>query len=366
MTGITIELLALSYPPAGTGTSILDWQPFPSGDNLNEISNTYNKRCLKVYQERDFPKLIIQSYREVLRPNMHDLSDARDELSVDQFETIRIILIDLEKIAGQDKTLQWLRGQINAYAKAKKWQYYYIAQISQTHGASSISDKFKDIPCSLSEPEVLTQQEELELFLLKKICQPYHDSLREVLNIGLPHPEGLQLLGMPRLVPASGPLSDKTSAQYQASVERILNDVRDTANIHNLDSGEIAMLTRHAAAQEFALSRIAAEVSLETPTRVVLDSLRQPVIKMAVKPVIAEPKWHEVNMMKVFLNRSIRSLAPWQKKQVLDLGVKGKNYTTVHVDQPEMRYKVHQLRDVLDTANFSAFMPSTAKDVGDF
>jgi len=295
---------------------------------------------------------------------MHDLSDARDKLSVEQFETIRIILIDLEKIAGQDSMLQWLREQIIAYAMGKKWQYYYIAQISQTHGASSIFHRFQDIPCSFSEPEVLTQQEELELFLLNKICKPYYKCLSEVQKIGLPPSEGPQLLGMPRLVPASGPLSDKTSAKYQASVKRLLNDVRDTANIHNLDSDEIALLTRQAVAQEFALSRIAAEVSLETPTptRVVLDSLRQPVIKMAVRPVIAEPQWHEVGMMKVTLNCSIRSLAPRKKKQVLDLGVKGKNYTSVHVDQDEMRSRVDQLRDVLDTANFSAFMPPTGPE----
>lgn len=359
MNGITIELLALSYPPAATGKSILDWQPFPSEDNLNDIINAYNKRCLAVYQSRKFTKQVIQRYQEVLRPNTHDLSDAMDELFVDHFETIRIVLIDLEKIAGQVRTLLWLREQILAYAQGKKWQYYYIAQISQTPGASSVSHYFNDTPSDFSEPEVLTQQKELEIFLLKKICQPYNDSLKEILDIGPPLAGGLQPPGIPRLVPPSGPLSDKTRARYQASVERILNDVRDTANIRNLDSGEIAMLTRQAAAQEFALSRIAAEVSLETPTRVVLDPLRQPVIKMAVEPVIAEPKWQEVDLMKVTLNCSIRSLAPWQREVVLNLGVKGKNYTTVHVDHPEMRYKVRQLRDVLDAAHFSAFMPST-------
>ena len=62
------------------------------------------------------------------------------------------------------------------------------------------------------------------------------------------------------------------------------------------------------------------------------------------------------------LNRFIRSLAPWQREVVLDLGVKGKNYTTVHIDQPEMRYMVWQLCDVLDTAHFSAFVPSTGPE----
>jgi hypothetical protein len=359
MSGIIIELLALSYPPAGKGKSIFDWQPFPKGDPLHKIIDAHNQHCLAVYHMRKFNKQIIQRYREILQPNPHDLSDAMDELFMDQFEIIRIILIDLDKIVGQEGILQWLREQIMAYVLGKNWQFYYIAQISRTQGAPTVFHYFSDTPSNRSEPEVLTNQDELEKFLLEKICRPYTAGLGEILDIGLPPSGGPHLGAIPVSFIPSGQISGKTSKLYRSSIAKILNEVRDAANVRHLESDEIATLTRQAAAQEFALSRIAAKVHLETPTRVVLEELRRPIVNMPVEPIFAEPEWQEVGLVTVTLNQSIQGLDADQREAVVDLGIRGKNYTAVHVDQPELRYKVQQLRDVLDTDHFSAYIPST-------
>ncbi len=318
-----IRLLALAYTPA-TGMSILDWTPFEGGDTLDKIVTNHNVRCIEGYQRLGWLPEFIEDLVEGIDIMPHDLSTV-DKLRILDFASIRIIMVDLDAIWEQTK-IEQIKVRMS-----KHDQYYFLAQVSQSPSIMSRITDFQPLPVKPSTPEIVVDQTTFEEWL-SRFCEGYYTAITST-------------------PPPTGDLS--TIQAYTKALPEVAAKVRDAAIIRDLSGEEIVTLAHQAAMQEFTLARIAGQVRTRTTRLVVLDAIREPVVKMPIEATTLQ----RVDLMGVYLTRPISELTTEQHNILRALGIKRKTDAVVHLDQPTIWDKLSGLKDVVKITKFSAELP---------
>lgn len=321
-------LLALANAP-GNGKSILDWHPFTGGDNLNKIINDYNTRCIQSYQKLGWLPEFIEALGEGINIMPYDLSTVHD-LRTPDFANISIILIDLDANGKKTTEINQIRLRIS------KKNSTFLPQISRTPSMMSHISDFKGLPVFPSKPVIIVDQATFEKWL-NPFCKAYQ----------------LAITSMPPL-PRGAPVTIKA---YAEALPEVAGKVRDAAIIKDLSKKETVTLARRAAMQEFALSQVEAQVRTRTRPSVFLEAIREPVVNIPFEPYLQTSAMQRVDLVELHLARPIRKLTTEQRNIVVGLGIKGKTFAAVHLDQPTIWNMAKSLEGVVEATKFSTKLP---------
>jgi ribosomal protein L30/L7E len=328
-----IYLLALANTPEGS-TSIREWTPFPGGDKLYRIIEKHNERCAQGYRQlgllRDFQSLI-----ELIQVVPHDLSTIGD-MNPDYFAKLTILVIDLDAIEKATDVINTIKPRISKYHD----HVYHLVQVSQKPDAAPCTQDFEKLPVCPCRPEILRDRAQFDIFLTR-LCEV----LRTVIS------------SLPSSPSPTSLFARMANRKYAKALPKIASDIRDAAIVKGLSSEETATLTRQAAVQELALSRVAARTRTSTERMVVLDAIREPVSKIAVTVPSQEPALQEVGLVRLSLASPKEELTPWHRKILAGLGVRGKTFTAVHFDQPSTWDRIEPVKEHVKATKFSADLP---------
>ncbi len=169
------SLLVLANRPKNV-RSILDWCPFTDGRSLYNIIKDHNDKCIKAYLGMGWLPDFIQDIGEGVRVERYDFSEI-EQLDLDSFKDIDIILIDHDAIKGKsidvERKLVGLKTKMGTVKKP-----YILLQISKTPKVDSIASYFEPLAISRTEPEIFYNEKEFEDFLTL-FCRYYFTGARK-------------------------------------------------------------------------------------------------------------------------------------------------------------------------------------------
>jgi ribosomal protein L30/L7E len=328
-----IRLLPLAHKPADK-TSILDWRPFVSGDTLDEIVDNHNTKCIQSYEEFGWlPERI-----EMLVPGIdvvpHDLSTI-DQLRIADYANIRILLVDLDAIQDTTKFDQ-IKERICDYKET-----FFVGQVSRKGDKRSLTAYFCGQFGHPSDPEILQDQKTLEKWL-HNFCIYYHTAI----------------------IHASKAMAKLAgNEEYIEVLTGIAAKVRDASIIRGLSEKETVALARRAAIQECALAGIGerirnrAQIRRKTKFPIILDGIREPVIKMPTEPFSEAQDSEAAELVELHLDWPWKDLTNEQRNIFVDLGIRKKASVAVHFDKPALWKRVNKLKDAVKITKFSADLP---------
>lgn len=305
---------------------ILQWCPFKKGESLQDIVNNHNSKCKQFHESSGWVCDDIEEMMSVVQVVAHDLSRV-DKLREDDFETIYILLIDLDVIKGRDKEL----ARIRHYMSRRRHEYYLV-QVSKYPNVRSLAAFFDQMPIypyPLSFPQILHNQEEFEK-LLWYFCMPWP-----------PPPD------------TGGDGNGEGKQEYLQAISKVGDDVRHTTIMRNLSKEETFALAHRAIQQEFSLARIEGLIRPQIGHHVILDAIREPVFKMPVE----QPDLQQVELIHACPARSMRELTSEQRRIFHTLGVRGTTYTAVNFDMPSTWDLIDRLGSAVEVSKFSAALP---------
>ena len=331
------RLLALARAPRD-GASIHDWVPFPGGDKLTAIVDRHNKGCIEACREEGWKDHFIKALAEVITIVPHDLSSV-EQLKPADFETIGILLADLDKIKTATMELEGIKVFMGRYDRV-----YHLAQVCRDPAFESCRDLFKPLPIVPSRPEILPTQSAFESFL-GNLCRVLRQVIREA---GPPdYPPGGTL----------GVRGRATQRPYPKRFSRFAVRVRDAAMARDLTAEQTGTLARRAAMQESALGRVGQLAGTKIRYRVNVEGIRPSLFEVPAEVPLQVPATQEVVLLGLSLADRAVQLDPERKLLLADLGVRGKTFTAVHFDSPTIRKQVDQLGDVVEATRFSTELP---------
>jgi hypothetical protein len=337
-----IKLLALAHP-TGEDESIGEWCPFAKGDMLCEIIKRHNDRCIQSYWEQWKNPVFIRSNGKgiCVEPHnlstleaMHDLSTREDIPDKTYFDNIRIILIDLDAIGGED--LKWIK---NCFREKTT----FVVQVSRTRSTRLID---MGTPFCNVSTEVMVDQETFEKWLISKFCDAYRTSLKEGTTLAVSKLSSLR--------------SEDDLAAIMAYVEalpEVAAEVRDTAIIKGLSEEKTVTLAQQAVVQEFTLTGIEARVRSQTNfSRILLDAIREPVVDMPIELGFQSPALRQVNLVELHVTQPMYEMTAEQRNIMHGFGIKEEvePFVAVFPDQPTVWDSVKRLKSVSKTTKFSA------------
>lgn len=331
-----VELLALTHAK-GNGKSIHGWCPFAKGDTLATIIESHNDRCIQSYQELNWEPLFIREYGEGIRVVPFDLSSL-DNLELNDFKKISIILIDLDAVREETKKIEQIRTYILRDTT--------LVQVSRTPSVLSRLTDFSGLPVYPSDPEVMVKQATFENWLSFYFCKASQIFMKEYLDqIATVSPSKFD------------PLTNKVNLE---ALPDLVAKGRDATIIKSLSEKETVALARRSALQEFALNRIEVQVRSQTKfNRVLLDAIREPVVDMPIELGFQSPALRQVNLVELQVTQPMYEMPTEQRNIMLGFGIKEEvePFVAVVPDQPTVWKSIVSLKDVVKTAKFSAELP---------
>jgi hypothetical protein len=324
------RLLPLSNVPARSKL-ITDWQPFLKGEPLVQIIDRFNERCINFYKEANWSDLAIESILEIIDIVPCDLANV-EKLIPTEFENTRIIMLDLDTIIKIPEPEWTQKKNWLIFLMGSKLQSYYLPQVSTNPGTKSCKRQFNPLPVCPSEPEILVDQKQFEDWLFQRFCE-------------------VRYLIMNSAPPYSDP-------EYIKDLARVVDQIQDHANMKSLSKEELQSLAKKAAVQELTLAHIAKQVRQMTGRPyVVLDAIRLPIGEISSRSILIGRPLKEVDLMEVHLSRPMSKLTNRQRNVAVELGIKGKNYTAVHLNQPDTKDLLRELRGIVNVYEFSVKLP---------
>jgi hypothetical protein len=152
-------------------------------------------------------------------------------------------------------------------------------------------------------------------------------------------------------------IDKRTNEKYVSELPVTIGQIRDAAITNNLSKKEINIVAKKAAMREFALNRIVAEVYTPDRYNVVVDALREPVYEMNAQTINDVHRRKKADLIALNLVVPMENLAPAQRKIAYALGIRGKSFTSVHYDKPDLHKAVKDLEGVVNVSEFSAVLP---------
>jgi len=332
-----LRILPLSFVPQG-GNSILDWRPFQDGDTLGEIIEKHNTRCYESYRKYNWLEDFIKELGEGIEVLLHDLTSL-DQLELKEFAKIDMILIDIKAIGKKLESVRKTKHRMATHVKS-----YHLPQISEDPDAKSCLQDFAPLAIVPSYPEILSNQKSFEIYL-QKFCNFY----REALNSIPPAPS----------TRGGGKELTRVFNSYIDSIPDIASEVRDAAIKNNFTSRQqVQILAQRAGAFEFTLGKLAEQIRDKTKPHVILDSIRETIDEISVKPGTIKTRFKGVDLLQVSIKSTLNELSPNVRIKLETLGLKQKNASVVHFNQKQIWDKLEGLENHLSIKEFSADLPS--------
>jgi hypothetical protein len=328
-------LLPLSNVPARSKL-ITDWQPFLKGDTLVQIVDRFNERCIDLCKKANWSDLTIETFLEIIDIIPCDLANV-DKLTPAEFENTRILMLDLDaiiKMSEPDWTQKknWLIFLMGSTLMGSKFQSYYLPQVSIKPGIRSCKWQFNPLPVCPSEPEILSDQKQFEDWLFQKFCE-VRCQIKD---------------------------SDEaySDPEYIKDLADVVDQIQDHANMKGLSKDELQSLAKKAALQELTLAHVTKQVREMTGrTSVVLDAIRLPIEEISSKPILIERPLRKIDFMEVHLSLPMNKLTDRQRNVAIELGIKGRKYAAVHLNQPGTKDLLRELKGVINVSEFSVKLP---------
>lgn len=321
---------------AGAGQSILQWRPFEGGRTLDELVEGHNKRCMDSLRSR-WMRDYISSLAELVEVVKFDLSRV-DQLSIEEFKGIRILLVDLDAVRGREQQLATIRVKMNHYSDRYT---FYLVQIARVAGARSVLGEFDLLPVYLPRgEEILTDEKQLREFL-GSFCNYLY--IRDV-----PEPPS----------PDEDPLADKIRQSYVDRLPTIAADMRDTAMARGLSVEEAQIMARAQATEELLLARVEEQARPDPEYRVVVDSLREPITDDHLDVYAHSPTLRSFDLLELNATRPLDELTDEQRGIMGGLGIEGDDVAAVHFDKSSVHEAMDALGDAIEFSEFSAQLPS--------
>lgn len=310
---------------------ISEWCPFENGDPLKDIVDNHNTKCKQIHERRCTPEDVEMFINEI-EIVMHDLSRV-DRLKETDFETIWIILVDLDAVQGMERELDRIR-----YYMSRSKHRYYLTQVRKDPNANSLAEFFNQMPVfpyPLDPPQILCNQEDFEHFLW---------------HFCLPGPPPFEIKK------GKKSFTGLRKQEYLEAMSKVADDVLHVAITRNLSKEKAFMLTHLAFQQELTLAHVEKMIHPQTHHHVILDAIRKPVVEIAIEPS-RKRGLQKVDLIHVLPTRSLNELTSRQRSILQNLGVKGENYSAVNFDMPSTRSLIKNLGNAVKINKFSAELP---------
>lgn len=329
-----VRLLALAYKPKG-GTSILAWSPFAK-DTLGKIVDDHNDRTIQTFGELRMLEDDIETLGEGISIVPHDLSTV-GELRIKDFADIVLLLADVDTI--QDAPINKIKALM-----ARNPHAYKLLQVSRKPNAVSCRTLFEPLPVIPSRPEILLTQEDLE------------ERLRDFSEM---YVLARLTIGTPLFTVGNDPEDKEIMQAYVEAVPRIAGHVRDAAMAQGVPKESIRAFAPQVAMREFFPARLAEQVRTPHAVHVNVDAIRERVAETTTAAQSRRLRLKPVKLVMCNLNRPMVQLTTKQRDLAIDLGIKGKGFGTVQLDdQMGVWDKIGSLGDVVEVKKFSADLPS--------
>jgi hypothetical protein len=330
----SMRLLALARTPK-SGRSILDWNPF-NQRTLGKIIDDHNQQCIAEYLRRGWVQDDIEAMVQTIDIVLSDLSNV-GELRVRDYRTIGIVVLDLNEIDRIKTKLNNIKYQISAYRHP-----FHLPQISQVAKAVSAADSFRPLPFLSTDPEIMRTEPEFEAFL-GKLCYFYRTAIN-TLRTASPPPDT--------------PPDDPALQGYIDGIPNLAANVRDAAVARGLTKNETIILAQRASAQELILNRLAEQIRSGERHKIRVAGVREKVFDISVEPLEkSEVPLEDVNLVRLDLEHSMRSLRTAQRGDIVSLGLRRKGHTGIFFDEPSLWRRVELLGSAVKATRFSAQLP---------
>lgn len=252
------------------------------------------------------------------------------------FANIRIIMIDLEAIKENMSVIDNIKIRISSHK-----QPYYVSQVynkpDTMHNKSCISS-FRGLPVIPSYPEIITDQNTFQVWL-DNFSQKYLTAVKTISQYTFE-------------------ISD--NEMIMKSLNQIANEVRDTSIIKNLSEDDIITLTNQAVEQELGLGRIAKEVGVYFEGPVILDSIRDPLVNIVLKP--KTKRLEPIALTAMRLNQPKHKLTVHQRRLADSFGLKFGKVSIIRRDQPNIGDLMESLGNVVESAKITTKLPLGFKE----
>jgi hypothetical protein len=326
------RLLPLTYVPR-TCSSILEWCPFLGGDKLDLIVNDHNNRCLN--SKTTWLPEQVEELVYGIRVVKYDLSTV-DQLRIKDFADISIILIDLEAVGGNTAVLDQVK------ARMSRTKRYYLPQITNKPGVSSLLGYFGYLALCPSDPVIMKDQREFVGWLNYRFNETPHIAI--------------QTLTASMIAPAGGRAARKP---YFETLSKLAGEIEDTALMRSLSLEDTEKFAKNVAARESALSRVKEMARKASGLNVSLEAISG-LFEMPAEP--GSLNLTPNKFITVWLDRPKDMLTEDQLTIVDALDIKQEKVSTVHVDLPNVRSSIGKLGKTVRTSKFALDLPLQLKE----
>ncbi|MGP1385787.1 MAG: hypothetical protein ACTS2F_19670 [Thainema sp.] len=402
------HLLALAYPPPD-GRSILNWVPFQGGDQLYEIIETYNKKCLAHYLNMGWIPESIEEQGDWIIVVPHDLSDI-DTVRREDFAKIYFLLIGLDHVEGQESAFERVKARMIPHRHK-----YYISQASTKEQSTSCLSKFLSVPFSPSNPAIISHQKDFENWLenlhgiyayalgvanFSQSLPKTQISFKDIKAVGV-LPSTVDFEGGERFDFDNNIILRE---EYFKAIPKISLKIRDSIIESDLPIEEMSIEEMSGTIKDLAYREVSKELSsiqisesirtLDRPN-VNTEKIFEPseearaALAQVTSNVIDEgkitltPEWQPVDLVEVYLSGRVKEMSLGQLKREMnkeqfsalrDLGIKGKSHSVLlwnhqttwdklsaidNLVETQERISCLPMRSILGNSNFSSLSSST-------
>jgi hypothetical protein len=358
----TEEVLILTCTPKDVVT-VLEWRPFKSGNTLGEIITAHNLRCDGLLQEKT-PKTFIDCLPEI-KPALTIgtcLAEDTGELSLERFNKVKILLLDLDSGQHNQQRLEPVRKQL-----AMQDRIFHLVQVSRSSRSVSWGSYFGEKACLLrSDPEVFHGQSELEKFL-HVFREAYENGWAGVIKNPLDAPHQEKVYNEPYIHPSRGHFLKPHSEQgksvkrvyrdYRKALPNLLTGIRDVAMARRLPEDQVVNLGRTAAIQELLLTLIAERSRPYQGCPVSVNPIRMPLYAMPTARPLEMWELQKIPLIELQLPKPFREFSADRREALAELGFDDGVRVAVHFDRPEVWEKINRQEKVVKSDPFEAELP---------
>jgi hypothetical protein len=343
--GNIIWLLALANKPA-SAFDVGGWKPFKQ-DTLSYIIEEHNERCRKGYKRCGLLKTYAKYIEKIEIIKNH--LDTIMNMASDEFDGVKIIMIDLDAIDIKSKLLHHVLFQIGGqYNKSK--QKIIAAEVTHKDSRSvydNILEEFVMPAYPQDNTALIQNQDDFELWL-GRFCE-------SLINCYIGVEKGYDL--KPPSTGLDGALISNILAEGRyLDRYNLAARARDVAMMRNLSPVETETLANRLTVQEISLNWLRTQIAFPA----IFDHIRCPTVEIDIASGQPEFDWNMKPLWAIKLTRAPKKLTGLQKFIVEKLGLT-RDHTVIHYDLPEIRDELGTLGGSIETHTFEALLPDVCK-----
>jgi hypothetical protein len=320
-----IRILPLTYMPSDCD-NIGEWCPFGDDEPLNKIVEEHNQKCYKSYQQINWPPQAIERLSCTILVCPCDLNHV-DQLTEEDFSTIKILLIDSNAVDSEDKKLKWIRNQVSLADHE-----FYITNVNNFK-TENVANFFDGTPVYLFPSESACNKSTFKS-LLEKFCPP----IRPIAAVSRDFP----IIGIDQFIDMFSNVEDK---------------IRHAAITQNLSTDERYERAARAIRTEANWAMLTEQLLTSGDiSNINIDAIREPIIDIALKPYTNE-LYKPVDFVKIMLNKQTHNKVSKEKMHLIQtLGIDSEDHAAIHFDSTNTSAMVRMLGETVKISKFSTNM----------